>query len=173
MGMTCSICRDPRRKEIDLEIMRGAGRRAIAGRFPPLSATAIERHKIKCTSTALETAAEKQSWTITGQMRTLCNKAAATLERAEKSGKIHDTAIASREARETLMALAKLTGELDESTRVNVMIAQREAQAGEQTSMLERLTIGERAQLAALIAKAEGATEAIEAPIVPADSGPT
>lgn len=98
-------------------------------------------------------------------MRSLCFRAAVTLEKAEKSGKVRDVTLC--EARETLMALAKLTGELDESARVNVLIQQREAQDSEQLTMLERLSVKERLQLSALIAKAQGVeAEAIEASVV-------
>lgn len=52
------------------------------------------------------------------------------------------------------MALAKLTGELDESARVNVLI-QQQAAADEQLTMLERLMIEELIELRRLIAKAQ------------------
>lgn len=156
MAMTCSICKHPKRKEIDRAILNRESVRDIARRFPPITRPSVQRHKVRCASTAIERAEVNQAFSIAGQMRDLCLKAAATLEKANKGGKINEIAIASREARETLMALAKLTGELDESTRVNVMIAQREAQEGEQLIMLERLTIEERLQLSALIAKAQG-----------------
>jgi hypothetical protein len=124
MANRCTVCQSPRRREIDKTLLAGQGRRTIAHRFK-VGEFAVQRHRIKCVSTALERAEEEQTWTIAGQMRSLCFRAAATLEKAEKSGKVRDVTLASREARETLMALAKLTGELDESARVNVLIQQR------------------------------------------------
>lgn len=161
MPRKCTVCAHPQRPEIDKAILAGESYRGIAGRFKPLASSSIERHRNKCVSTALERAKERETWTITGQMRDLCFCASRTLETAEKSGKVRDVTLASREARETLMALARLTGELDESTRVNVMIAQREAQDGEQLAMLERLTVEERIQLHTLIAKAQGESKSM------------
>jgi hypothetical protein len=51
--------------------------------------------------------------------------------------------------------LAKLTGQLDESTRVNVLVAQQRQRDSEQELMLQRLTIAERLELRRLIAKAQ------------------
>ena len=60
-----------------------------------------------------------------------------------------------RQAR-VLELIARLTGELDDSTRVNVLIAQRQAAEAEQVADLARLTIEERIQLEALLIKARG-----------------
>jgi hypothetical protein len=60
-----------------------------------------------------------------------------------------------RQAR-VLELIARLTGELDESTRMNVLIAQRLAAEAGQASDLARLTIEKRIQLEALLIKARG-----------------
>jgi hypothetical protein len=167
---TCTVCSHAKRKEIDGAILAGNSERSIAKRYGATSA-AVHRHKVKCASTALEKAAEEQTWTITGQMRDLCFRAARTLEKAEKSGKVRHVSVASREARETLMALAKLTGELDESTRVNVLIHERNQREARQATDLQRLTLGERLELQRLLAKAQGADEPL--PALPALAGAT
>ena len=55
-----------------------------------------------------------------------------------------------RQAR-VLELIARLTGELDESTRVNVLFAQRQAAEAPQITDLARLTVEERIQLEALL----------------------
>jgi len=52
--------------------------------------------------------------------------------------------------------VAKLTGQLDESARVNIALVQQQQAEAEQELMLERLTIAERLELRRLIAKAQG-----------------
>ncbi len=63
-----------------------------------------------------------------------------------------------------------MTGALDESTRVNILVQQQQERAGAQLTMLERLTVEERVMLRALVAKAQGGDEAIE---VTAAHGPS
>ena len=55
-----------------------------------------------------------------------------------------------------LELIARLTGELDESARVNVLIAERQAAEAGQVTDLARLTVEERIQLEALLSKARG-----------------
>jgi len=61
-----------------------------------------------------------------------------------------------------LELIARLTGELDESMRVNMLIAQRQAAEAAQVTDLARLTVEERVQLEALLTKARGGDGAIE-----------
>jgi len=61
-----------------------------------------------------------------------------------------------------LELIARLTGELDESTRVNVLIAQRQAAEATQATDLTRLSIDERIQLDVLFTKARGVDGKIE-----------
>ena len=60
--------------------------------------------------------------------------------------------------------VAKLTGQLDEGTRVNVLIQEREQREAGAVADLRRLDIGERLELARLLAKARGseASSALE-----------
>jgi hypothetical protein len=55
--------------------------------------------------------------------------------------------------------IAKLTGQLDESARVAVLIQEREDREKAQIMRLERLTLDERVELAGLLTKAEGGTD--------------
>jgi hypothetical protein len=52
--------------------------------------------------------------------------------------------------------LAKLTGQLDESARVNIALVEQQQAEAEQELMLERLTIAEPHELRPLIEKAQG-----------------
>jgi hypothetical protein len=75
-----------------------------------------------------------------------------------KAARQYGAAIAGvREMGRIVELVAKLTGQLDEGTRVNVLVAQQQERVGEQTLMLERLTVEERVELRRLISKAEGA----------------
>jgi hypothetical protein len=53
--------------------------------------------------------------------------------------------------------IAKLTGQLNEGTRVNVLIAERDHREAAQTADLQRLTLEERLELQRFLAKAQGA----------------
>ncbi|MBV8771621.1 MAG: hypothetical protein JO166_04715 [Deltaproteobacteria bacterium] len=61
-----------------------------------------------------------------------------------------------RELARIFELIAKLTGQLDEGTRVNVLVQQQQQAAAEQELMLERLTVAERLELRRLVAKAQG-----------------
>ena len=65
-----------------------------------------------------------------------------------------------------LELIARLTGELDESTRLNVLVAQRQAAEATQVTDLARLTAEERIQLEALLRKARG-LDAVEVLVAP------
>jgi len=46
MSRVCSVCQHPERESIDRALINGASVRDLAGRYtPPLSKTAIQRHK--------------------------------------------------------------------------------------------------------------------------------
>jgi hypothetical protein len=64
--------------------------------------------------------------------------------------------------------IAKLTGELDESARVNVLIAEREQREAGQVADLMRLDLAERLELQRLLLKAQGANQPPAALPVPA-----
>ena len=53
-----------------------------------------------------------------------------------------------------LELIARLTGKLDESTRLNVIVAQRQAAEAAQATDLARLSVEERVTLESLLAKA-------------------
>jgi len=63
-----------------------------------------------------------------------------------------------REMGRIIELVAKLTGQLDESTRVNVLIAERDQREAKQAVDLQRLTLEERLELQRLLAKAQART---------------
>ena len=67
-----------------------------------------------------------------------------------------------------MKVLAQLTGELDESTCVNVLIAEREQREAAQAADLAWLSLEERLVLARLLSKASGA-HSLDALPVPAE----
>jgi len=68
-----------------------------------------------------------------------------------------------RELARIFELIAKLTGQLDQGTRVNVLVAQQRAEEAEQELMLERSTVAERLELRRLVAKAQ--SESGDAPV--------
>ena len=61
-----------------------------------------------------------------------------------------------RELARIFELIARLTGQLDEGTRVNVLVQQQRQRDAAQELMLDRLTVAERLELRRLVAKAQG-----------------
>jgi hypothetical protein len=98
---------------------------------------------------------------IADQMRDLLVRCEQRhLEIAERGRKPQEMAVTSREVRETLKVLGQITGELDERTRVNILVTQQQEREAGAVSDLRRLT---RLELARLLAKAQCADDAAPA----------
>lgn len=129
MTRPCTICRHPHRDQVDAALIAGDSYREIAGRFS-LSQSAIERHKnthLPATLAQAQQAADvARGDTLLDQVRSLQAKALGILQKAEDANDLRLALVAIREARGTLELLARLQGDLQETTTVNVLVASPE-----------------------------------------------
>ena len=93
------------------------------------------------------------------ELQGLLTLARGILERAIQANQFGAAMAGVRELARIFELIAKLTGQLDESARVNVAVIQQQQAAAEQELMLERLTVTERLELRRLIAKAQGESD--------------
>ena len=173
--MTCTVCRHPKRKAIDKALIAGDPEYSIANRFA-VSRDAVHRHKAKGHAgirramervrakreaendrQADEVAARVETDSLVVQLRKLIAEAQSIAKEARRTRNLSVAMSGIDRQARVLELIARLTGELDESTRVNVLIAQRQAaEAGQVTEDLAKLTVEERIQLEALLTKARG-----------------
>jgi transposase-like protein len=129
-GRPCSICSNAeRRKAVDRAILSGEPIARIARRFPDVSSDAIYRHSQKHLSRAqlraaidrADAAEEQHQVGLVLDARKLRYKAVQLLLAAERSGDLATAIRGIREARDCLLAEARLSGQLDPpSVNVNV-----------------------------------------------------
>jgi len=174
MPQTCTICRHPRRREIDKAIVCGQPQRHIAGRFRA-SASAIKRHKLsghagikraiegvkEARKATVQRQADELAEVITSdslvtQLRKLISEAQGIAKEARRTRNLSVAMSGIDKQSRVLELIAKLTGQLDESARVNALVQEREQREAGQATDLARLTVEERIQLEALLAKARG-----------------
>lgn len=127
MNPHCTVCHHPQREAIDMALLVGVPVRDVASRaVPRLSKSAVQRHKahIATTLTHAHAAAEAlRADDLLAQVRDLQSRALTILERAEEAGDLRTALQAIREARGNLELLARMLGELQEGTEVNVLVA--------------------------------------------------
>jgi hypothetical protein len=126
MPRSCTVCEHHQRGAIDEALVGGASNRSVASLYD-VSEAAARRHKANHLPAKLvmAQAAEEvaQADDLLAQVRDLQARTLAILEAAEGSSQ-HRTALgAIREARSNLELLAKLLGELDERTVVNLTVS--------------------------------------------------
>jgi len=121
----CSICEHPQAEEINTALLNGVSLRNIAERYS-VSKTALHRHKESHLPADLVKAKEAQEVakadSLLDQVAELRDKALAILAKAEQAGDLRTALQGIKEARGCLELLAKLQGELQERTTVNVLI---------------------------------------------------
>jgi len=144
--MTCSICRHSRRKEIDKALVAGETQRSIASRFKNASRPSISRHKAHIAphlARALKRAKAEAVATaeahvadeiasgndLVADLRKLITEAQDIAREARKTKNLSVAMSGIDKQSRVLELIAKLTGQLDESTRVNILIAQKQAAA--------------------------------------------
>lgn len=129
-GRPCSVCKHDRRQEIDNALIAGEGFRPLAARFE-LSKQALARHAANHLPTpamaagAAERVAEEahRGASLVDSAAGLRDKALSLLAKAEQAGDLKTALIGVREAVRCLELTAKLTGEIDESARLNIVVA--------------------------------------------------
>ncbi len=159
--MRCIICHHSQRAEIDGALIAGAVPRKIAIKYH-IDPKSVYRHRknhlaqiIKENAAAYAKHLVEELYSLTAAAKRLGRNAEAAAQYGSALG-----AIATE--RGIIELVAKLTGQLDGRTQINILMQQAEQANQEQEVMLSRLTIEERKELRRLILKAEGRSEAIE-----------
>jgi translation initiation factor IF-2 len=123
---SCTVCSHPEREAIDRALVGDASNRSVASLYD-VSEAAVRRHKAKHLPTKLAKAHEAEEVAradeLLRQVRSLQSKTLNILLQAESAGDLRTALSAVREARGNVELLAKLSGELDESPVVNVLIS--------------------------------------------------
>ncbi len=126
MPRTCTICNHPDRERIDQALVEGGAYRVIAKQYG-VSAPATFRHKLNHLPKAMVRAHEaKQAASADNLLANVCSlqkRANRILRKAEKSEDHRIALSAIRELRNTVELLARLAGELQEGTTVNVLVS--------------------------------------------------
>lgn len=120
----CSVCTHADHAMIDELLVNGMGNREAGRRFA-LHKDAVRRHRDNHLS-ALVQAAEQaapppDAGTALERLERLSVRVERVLSSAERSGNANHAIAASRELRQVTEVLAKIRGELDERTQVNVL----------------------------------------------------
>lgn len=116
MPQTCSVCRNPKRSEIDSALLHSEGLRKIAKRYGT-STTALHRHKNSCISAQLAKSKEvseiASAAALVRELNEITRKTGAVLARAvrEKDGELALKAIARLERQ--LELKGRLLGQLE------------------------------------------------------------
>ncbi len=126
MPRSCTICEHLERERIDKALVGDSSNRSVASLYD-VSEAAVRRHKANHLPAKLvmAQAAEEvaQADTLLGQVRDLQRRALDILDKAEEAGELRTALGAIREARGNLELLAKLLGELDERSVVNLNLS--------------------------------------------------
>jgi hypothetical protein len=158
----CAVCAHPERQAIDRAILAGESKAAISRRWGlPPDATErhskighVVRHETMMASKDMLTPREGDP-NLLDKLQELIRIVEHVMARCVQDGQFMNSIVCVRELTRIYEFVAKLTGQLDESARVNVAIVQQQQAQAEQELMLERLTVAERLELRRLIAKAQ------------------
>ena len=125
---TCSICSHPQRPEIDRALLASEPERAIASRYG-VSRAALQRHRAHIAA-AVQAQQAMTVERLLSDLADLQQRALRLLAKAERTDDLRAALAATREARETVMAIAKIieTSELESRiTKLEELIEQRRA----------------------------------------------
>jgi hypothetical protein len=169
MPRLCAVCAHPERQAIDRAIIAGEPKSAISRRWE-LGPDAVERHaKIGHVVRNEQIIAAKNMLTpasggddIVEKLQELIKIVRGMMDGSIQNNQYLTSLACARELVRIYELVAKLTGQLDESARVNIALVQQQQREAEQELMLERLTVPERLELRRLVAKAQGELPAPE-----------
>lgn len=163
--MACSVCKHEAREEIEWELATGAELKSLARKYN-LKATSLSYHRKVHVRRTLAKAAERiqalRATDLVRRLRDLTTRAERIARKAESAEQFSAAIAGVHEMSRHVELIAKLTGLLDESARVNVLVQEREARENDQLMQLERLTLEERIELRRLLAKVQGGAIEIE-----------
>lgn len=121
MGRACAICSHEDREEIDRRIVGGASIVSIADTFG-MSRPSVTRHRDNHLSEAIRgVVMDERTDDLLEEIRRLKGRVERILDHAEERGQIAPALGAVRELRSLLELLGKVTGEIDNSTTVQVV----------------------------------------------------
>ncbi|AZI56953.1 hypothetical protein EH165_00970 [Nakamurella antarctica] len=124
MPPPCGGCTHPRRAELDADIVMGGGTYAAIGAKYGLLKDAVRRHRSHI-SKALARVINEEAGPrrAIDRLEDIYKEIKYTLEDARAKGNGALSVSAAKELRSMIELLAKLTGELDESTKVVINLA--------------------------------------------------
>lgn len=126
----CAACAHGDQVTINSELAAGSSLRSLSARFG-ISRPALRAHKTNHLSPALVALHKAEgAETVLEQLRDLVSRARRFLETAEVMGNSSQGLAAIRELRETLMVVARATGELEPTRAVTAIDIQRSAEWG-------------------------------------------
>jgi len=124
MGMSCSVCRHDKIKTINALLIKGDSQRGIAGRYG-LKKSAIDRHKQNHLNGKLVKANKKDILTAEGlleEAKGLFTSMKQLYDQMRAAEDYDMTVKTSRECNRHLELLARLCGQLQEASTINVFI---------------------------------------------------
>lgn len=142
MPRVCSVCQHPERDAIDRELVTAAGTlRGIEKRYGPSDSAVLRhaRHLPADLLRATEVATVARADTLLAQVAELTAAARRILAEAEAAGDRRGALDAIRTAGQVLTLLAKVSGQLDERTVVNVALVSSPDWVKVRTTLLEAL----------------------------------
>ncbi|HUY56625.1 MAG TPA: hypothetical protein VMV12_02195 [Candidatus Micrarchaeaceae archaeon] len=123
MPQPCTVCRHPRQQAVDAALVKGESDRATALKFQ-LGARAVGRHRENHLSPALAAVTarreEARHGSLADRAAAMLDKAEGLIDRLEREGATGMQLAAMREFRGQVETVARLTGAIDESTKVTV-----------------------------------------------------
>jgi len=124
MPRKCTVCEHEKVEEINRLLLEGVSLRNIAKQYS-VTAASLHRHKKHIPSTlskAQEAQEVARADTLLDQVVELRDRALSILTKAEQAGDLKTALQGIREARGCLELLAKLQGELQEGTTINILV---------------------------------------------------
>jgi hypothetical protein len=122
---TCTVCRHPDRKAIEEALFRQVPVRELAKRYAGLSPYALNRHGrmhlMQMLAKAKEAEEVANADAILTRLQRLETRMWNFLDKSEKGGEFALTVQAAREIRGCLELCAKLAGQIQESTVINIV----------------------------------------------------
>jgi hypothetical protein len=158
----CAVCTHAERQAIDRAILAGEPKSVISRRWnvPP---DATERHaknghvvRHEAMMAGKECLQPRPGDNLLEKLEELIKIVRVLMDRCLHNNQYMPILACARELTRIYEFVAKLTGQLDESTRVNVLVQQQQQRDAEQEVMLERLSVAERLELRRVVAKAQG-----------------
>ena len=126
----CAACAHSDQATINSELAAGSSLRSLSARFG-ISRPALKAHKTNHLSPALVALHKAEgAETVLEQLRDLVSRARRFLETAEVMGNSSQGLAAIRELRETLLVVARATGELEPARVVTAIDIQRSKEWG-------------------------------------------